>query len=312
MIRQISFVIGFLGCFLLLPLNQAFAVTFSISTEQTTISKDDEVAVLVKIADITSCTKCYLQAAFTASLDNPKYLGQTQNNTGSWYIYGSNPTPDTIKSSFYSFEPTNSAWIGTIKTKIDTVDSDYKGAGNYYLKVARYTGNSSSGSWADDPPIQLIVVDTTPSKIPTASPSPVPSHTPKPTATPKPSSTPKPTVTPKPSSTPKPSPTSKPISGSSQAQKKTIIIESSPTKILPTLSFGPTATVSAEILGASTTSGQITNTPKQKKNIQKQSNEVKVLGESSNSALFIMLGGILLILCAILGCWKYIKRHQQY
>lgn len=204
-----------------------FAVSFSISNSQV---NGEEVTIDVSVSGITTCSsetnKCYLQAAFTSTLDNPKYFGFTKNNQDQWYEYDNSIDKAYIQSTFFGFEPVDGSWSGTLVLKSNPDDPDYNGLGNYYVKAWRYTGNSNSYSGVSDNTLTVELsgptatpVPPTPTPIPptstpvpaTATPTKTPTPTPKPTNTPTPNKTPTPTKspTPTPSRTPT-SPTVKP------------------------------------------------------------------------------------------------------
>jgi len=163
------------------------AVNFTVGTDISELNESEALVLEVEVSDLSSCTTCYLQAAFK-SVRN-KYLGQTKNNLGSWYKYESEPAPSDIKNYYFSFQPVEGGWTGNIHAKIDKEDGDFKGSGEYYVKVKRFTGESSSGSWSNEVLVNIIAPSATP--LPSNTPTKIPTNT----ATPKATSTSRPTPT---------------------------------------------------------------------------------------------------------------------
>ena len=175
------------------------ATTITISNP---VISNDEVTIQVYVESLT--TKNYLQGMFTKSASNPSYFGYTQNNIGDWYKYVGSPETTEIQSTFFSFTPENATWSGQLKIKNDTADPDYIGPGDYFLRVRRYTGNSSSGPTGDssnDLVIQLAYV------LPTLEPTSAPTNTPTSTAIPNPTVVPTKAPTPAPTKSPTLKPT---------------------------------------------------------------------------------------------------------
>jgi len=211
---QILFIfVAISAIFLFLP-KKVLAAAITISSPSIT---NDEVTINVSVIDLSSSScpniKCFLQGMFTQSTSNPQYFGYTQNNFLTWYEYTGSPEQSYIQSTFFYFEPQQATWSGQLKVKNNPQDPDYKGPGDYFLRVRRYTGNSSSSTseTSNDLTVQLTYMLPTP--IPTeepeedstseSTPTPTPSPTPKP---PTPTPTKKPTPTPKMTPTPTPTP----------------------------------------------------------------------------------------------------------
>ena len=172
----------------------AHAISFTLSNPQ--VSDQITIDITISGATNTNCpnSRCYLQGMLTA-VDQNKYFGFTQNNSGDWYEYISEPEPEYIQSSFFSLQLTDGNWSGQLKIKNNPQDPDYQGPGNYLLKVKRYTGNSSSGSFAAND-LNVTLTQASPS------PSPTPTPTPSPTSTPTSAPNPTPTPTLRPTSSP--------------------------------------------------------------------------------------------------------------
>lgn len=194
----------------ILPTPSAFAaINLNISNLQTT---SDYYSINASVSGIASSSACYVQAMFTAPGD-PHYFGSTWSSTGSWFNYQSSPSPDFIKANFVKLENDQPT---TILVKPDFADSDYKGTGEYSLKLKRYTGNSSSSA-GESNSLTINLAQSTPSpthsaanpplaetSTPTLTQTPTSTPTKIPTTTPTPTSTPSKTITPTPFASPNP------------------------------------------------------------------------------------------------------------
>lgn len=167
------------------------SLTLNINAAAEKINFNDEVEVDVDLRGAADDTIYYLRIAFTHP-DRPAYFGYTQNNNGSFVKYA-----DTYNNFFQLTTNQEGSWSGKLRGKVDCEDNDFKGNGNYILKVGRFTASGKSHDWSDN---NLTLEIQGASSTPTATPSvPKPSSTPKPpTSTPKPASTPKATITPRP------------------------------------------------------------------------------------------------------------------
>ena len=133
------FFLFLLSFFLTSSSNVYASINLSISNLQKT---DDYYSLDAVVSGIASSSACYVQAMFTAPGD-PHYFGFTWSSTGSWFNYVSSPSPDFIKANFIKLENDKSV---KILVKPDFSDPDYKGQGDYLLKLRRYTGGSSSSA----------------------------------------------------------------------------------------------------------------------------------------------------------------------
>lgn len=207
----------FLITFFLLLFNShsAFAtIQFNIDNA---VPLDTEINLTASISGLTtsSCSsegKCYFQGTLRR-IGSSYYFGQTQNNSGSWIDYISSPELEYIQSTFYSFQPNSGSWYGQLKMRFSVEDTEYKGPGDYELKVRRFSGNSKNPS-GESNLLSLALTATLPTPTPTLTPTPTPSVTPTPdptsTSTPTSSPSPKPTATSTPTSTLKLTPTKTP------------------------------------------------------------------------------------------------------
>ena len=192
-IIQLVFIFFFLS--LLLP-SSIFAVSIVLS-EVPFIITEDLFTVHVDISGASANTTNYLRVNLY-KLGTTDYFGYTYNGTD-WY----NGT------SFSNYLPiavdTNGTWNGTVQAKIDTSVSEYKGPGEYMLKVRRYTAGGTY-TWSNEATVSANLPTSTPTLTPT--PTSTPTLKPTPTAKPipanKPSATPGPTEKPKISALPSP------------------------------------------------------------------------------------------------------------
>ncbi len=196
--QKLKLIIGefvFVCIFLVFLASEIKAVDFIISNP---VVNDTEIAVDVEIsgASKTNCPEniCYLLGAISSTAYT-RYFGFTQNNTDGWTAYTGSPGPDFIKNNFYKLELIDGAWSGTLNMKFNWDDPDYKGPGEYKIKINRYTGNSKNSAQSSNELLINLNV-ATPTPTPTATPTSTPSPTPEPTEDASPSPTPKPTFTP--------------------------------------------------------------------------------------------------------------------
>lgn len=171
------------------------AISFLIDSPQIAST---EVTLNASISGLTtsSCNtdgRCFLEGTLR-QVGASKYFGFTQNNLGSWIDYQSSPEIEYIQNNFFDFSPISGTWSGQLKIKFSVLDSEYKGPGDYEIKIRRFSGKSQNPS--GDSNILVSRLDQT-----------IPTPTPSPTPTPTPSSTPTLSPTPTPTSTPTPSPT---------------------------------------------------------------------------------------------------------
>lgn len=146
--------------------NPALAVTVSISEIPSSIGSDP-FEFKAKVEGAQAGTN-YLRVLFSEP-GKKNYFGYSFNGTD--FYNGSNHTlhfPIPIDSS--------GIWQGTVKGKIDTNDSSFKGGGNYALKVRRYTTSGSNPLDSSEVSV-LINYSTIPSPSPSGSSTPIPTYT---------------------------------------------------------------------------------------------------------------------------------------
>lgn len=207
------------------------AVTFTINNP---VREGDYFIVDVSVSGISS-SSAFVQGMFTAT-STASYFGYTWGQNEEWVNYVSDTSKNFIIQNFPILQRNTSQkiWI-----RPNYQDSAYKGPGDYFLKLRRYTG-ASDDSTGIDATLTVALTEALPTPAPTASPTAEITNTPEPTIesvwTPNPTKTPTPTPTQ--TSTPTPTPTKKPTV--------------TPTITTPTLS----STVSG-VLGESTDSASL-------------------------------------------------------
>lgn len=175
------------------------AVSFTI---QNPTIEGDYYIVDASISGITAQI-AYVQGMFTATTSS-SYFGFTWGQNEEWINYEGNTTKDFITQNL-PILPKNVSQKIWIKPDYDA--SGYKGPGQYYLKLKRYTGASNNSTGED---AVLTVTLTQVVATPTPSPSPTPTSVlqaeqiPEPTPTSEPTWESKPTKTPTPTKKPTP------------------------------------------------------------------------------------------------------------
>jgi len=159
------------------------AMSLDIKSGPEKINLDEEAEIEVAFISTQKKTTYYLQTAFTVS-GKTEYFGYTQKNDGSWHKYN-----ESFDNFYQITTNEEGSWSGKLKGKPDIEDKDFKGSGNYLVKIGRYTSSGKSHDWSDNSwDIEIIgpPATVTPTKIPTVKPTVKPTHTPKPLPTEKP------------------------------------------------------------------------------------------------------------------------------
>ena len=217
----------------LFPKSVFSAISLSISGLE---KKDDYYIANVTVTGLSSSSGCFVQGMFT-STESSSYFGYTWSAKGEWLKYDGSPEKEFVLDNFIELkndEPQN------IIVKPDTQVSGYKGPGEYYFKVKRFTSSGTSSSHISNI-ISLNLSEPTPTEVPIQTPSSTP------TPTPSPSPTNSPTPTPTPTKLITPTPTKKLIT-STPTKIPTTVIKTTPTILSSTLSA---------ILGESTDSASL-------------------------------------------------------
>lgn len=240
----------------------------NISNAPSDINFDQEFEILVNLLNASHNTDYYFQVALT-SADYPAYFGYTQKEDGTWYKYTEN------YDLFYKITTSSEgSWSGKLKGKPDFEDNNFKGSGQYVLKIGRFTSSGKSHYWSDN---SLALNINGPSPTPTYTPTPTNSPTP----TPEPSSTPTPTSspTPKPNNTPTNTPTLKPtVKPTNKASLSALLL---------------TATNSASIAGLATSKAQtVSQSPNLIQGISSKNNPLLLLPVFLS--IFFLAGSIFL------------------
>lgn len=114
------------------------ALTINSVTPTVINSSDDTVIVNASYSGTTTATQ-YLQAVFNKEGQSPaRYFGLTRNLDNAWYQYKSSPTLTDLSGYFYRFTPISASWSGQLTAKVDINSDNYKGPGNYLLKLFRH------------------------------------------------------------------------------------------------------------------------------------------------------------------------------
>lgn len=171
--------------FFIFAASPIFAADISFSNSPPTIQKDQEVVIDVSLSGAASNTVNYIRAAFYHADSPTSYFGQVFNHQNTWY----NGTPSPIDAKqFLEVQVNNDgAWSGQLKIKVDTDSSYFKGNGQYFLKVGRYTASATSVSnWSSPSQIEIQGVQPSPTLTTKPAPTEKPTNTPKPIKTPTP------------------------------------------------------------------------------------------------------------------------------
>lgn len=149
---------------------------FSISSSPSSVdvSTGFQVQVLLNLPSNPN-TSFYLKGAFKKA-DSSNYFGKTQVN--GIYVENGSGYQEQLKIQ----TDASGTWSGSIHLMGDNSDSGYTGAGNYILKVARYSLTGSGPTWSNEVTINLTgekaasqTGTTQAISSPKSSPSPLPS-----------------------------------------------------------------------------------------------------------------------------------------
>jgi len=278
--KAISLIAVLFFLFNLASANAVFAASqLSIDNFPLTIDQQQEFEIGINFS-CPGCSDSYLRGVFYPSGNG--YFGYTQDNSGNW-----SNTPGGNCITYFKIAKidltSEGSWSGKLKFKPDINSSYYSGPGEYLFKVGRYTPSCGSPSvWSQE--ATIAITGPTPTPTPTSTPIPTPTPTSTPTNTPSPTKTP----TPVPIHTPTPS--LKPSASSI------------PSEILPT-----------SVLGESTESGEIVSSTDALFSNENMLISSKPKNTNSNlfQKIFIWIGSIFLISCAILSFRVYIKNKKQ-
>lgn len=160
----------------------AVSSTMTIESDIKELTEDSILITQASISGLRKNTKYYFEGAFTKNLDNPRYFGYTKNSKDEWQKYLSSPKIEDLAGGFISATTDSEGSMGvTLTLRIDKEDQDFKGSGDYFVKVRRFT-EGASGTWSDN--TLSVGINVIPTAVPTQIKQ-MPSETP----------TPKPTVT---------------------------------------------------------------------------------------------------------------------
>lgn len=155
---------------------------FTFSTNQITITPDQEITAQVTLSLQGQANKTYyVEGAFKKD-DGTNYFGLTWNNQ-IWTPY----TASNQSTLLQIITDQNGSWTGELRIKLDEQSSFYTGPGNYLLRLKRFTSTGSSSSWSDESipiqvtsstPLPIPISSQTPSSLPTPSSTTIASPTP--------------------------------------------------------------------------------------------------------------------------------------
>ena len=161
------------------------AISFTISNPT---KEGDYYIVDASISGIASVS-AFVQGKFTAT-NSSAYFGYTWGQNEEWVNYVGNTNKSFITQNLPILMRNSSQkiWI-----KPNYQDSAYKGPGNYFLKLERFTG-ASDNSTGEDAVLTVTLTEPLPTPIPTATEEPTNSPNPTSVWTPNPTKTPTPTA----------------------------------------------------------------------------------------------------------------------
>ncbi len=141
----------------------AIELTFENIPE--TLESSKEMPIDVTLSGVHEDASYYLRCAFFKK-DSNNYFGYTKNNENIWH--------NTV-SEYEQFYTIVGNTTQAVSCKIDKDDSGYKGEGEYFFKLGRYTQGGSL-SWSDQ--IETIDIFEAPTPTPSLTPTPTPTTTP--------------------------------------------------------------------------------------------------------------------------------------
>lgn len=188
------------------------ATSLTLDNVPSEVNAEESFEASVQFLTSAKNTNYYLAGVFYKTSGNGLF-GLTE-------VSGNMVSLSASPSSFYQITTSEEgSWSGKLRVKADIKDPGFKGEGDYWLRIDRFTGKSTSPAESSNPVgIRIKYI-----------PPPTPPPTPEPTAskatpTPTPPPTPKATAgeaSPIPSPTPSPSPTKRP--GLTQAKMPALV-----------------------------------------------------------------------------------------
>jgi len=181
-----------LGCLLclygLFP-SAVYGTSLTLSDVPSEQSAEELFAVTVRFETSVKLASYYLAGVFYKTKGS-NLFGLTQVEV----IDGESVTTSLIPqsaspSSFYKITTdSDGVWEGPVTIQADITDEGFDGQGDYYVRIDRFTGTSTSV--AESSNVEVIKLLYTPPATPTPTPNPTPTPTPEPTPTPTPTPTP--------------------------------------------------------------------------------------------------------------------------
>ena len=179
--------------FLFFHLPVSAATTFDASNMPKNLNEEEEFTVQVSISGAAANTTNYLRAAFYRETSPTSYFGYTFNHFDTWY--NGSPSPIDPHQFLQIQIGPDGTWVGDLKSKADIATSAFKGSGDYFFKIGRYTASAtsiSSNNWSQATSVSIsatvpsptpqpsISQTTSPTSSKSKSPSPSPKNSPSP------------------------------------------------------------------------------------------------------------------------------------
>lgn len=125
---------------------------FEIKDLKSEINSDEEVEVSVLIKSDKAKTSFHVKGAFRQG-DSINYFGETFFE-GDW----------SKNNNSYSKQPIiqtddEGGWEGKIKVRADIEDSGFKGSGDYYFKVGRYSESGNGPVWSNELSVKINEIE---------------------------------------------------------------------------------------------------------------------------------------------------------
>src|SRR3990167_1291274 len=146
-----------------------FAATiFDAINVPKSLNEEEEFTVQVSISGAAANTTNYLRAAFYRESSPTSYFGYTFNHFDTWY--NGSPSPIDPHQFLQIQIGPDGTWVGDLKSKADIASSAFKGSGDYFFKIGRYTASAtsiSSNNWSQATSVSISA--TVPSPTPQTS-----------------------------------------------------------------------------------------------------------------------------------------------
>lgn len=108
--------------------------------------KDDYFEVTAKVSGMSSSSGTFVQGMFT-SKDSNHYFGYTWGQKSDWVVYDGSPEKSFVIQNFVELKNDQET---KVLIKPNYKDADYKGPGEYLVKLKRYTSSGGSGDYSEN------------------------------------------------------------------------------------------------------------------------------------------------------------------